>query len=195
MEPHASANINVGVPSDSSTGVTLILNLRGNGPFTVNINLNSASEDRGPSTPPRNPHRVSALRRDAHTLRRSVTRTTPYSRPSHGSSSTPRPLSMINRTTLAGDEEVPETPQSQHELLSYAPPGVAHHDSPLRLAPVVASPAKSDSSITESDSSVTAMDSQEDAPTYFENCRNALLRACMEFNKQEEEEESQENIN
>src|ERR1700761_4485093 len=121
---------------------------------TVNINTNTALDARGPITPPR---RDSALHRGAHT-RRSVARTTPYSRPTRGRlpSNTPRTPSVVKRTTLP-DDEVPETPHSQQELLCNASSGAAsdqQHD-PLPLAQLVASPAKSDSSVTEPDSSVT----------------------------------------
>ncbi|KAJ7209972.1 hypothetical protein GGX14DRAFT_626199 [Mycena pura] len=200
MEPPASANINIGMPSDPST-VTLVLNIHGNGPYTVNINMNTALDARGPITPPR---RDSALHHGAHT-RRSAARTTPYSRPTRGRlpSNTPRTPSMVKRTTLPDDDEVPETPHSQQELLCNAPSGAASDQQrdPLPLAQLVASPAKSDSSITEPDSSVTeespappspgdtffsVTESQADAcfsPTYFEKLTERALRACRELDK------------
>src|ERR1700761_7365705 len=80
-------------------------------PKTVNINLNTL-EARVPVTPPRRLHRVSALRREGHGLRRSVARTKPYSRPSQGPPDSPPPPSMAKRTTLDGDEEIPQTPRT-----------------------------------------------------------------------------------
>ncbi|KAJ7185108.1 hypothetical protein GGX14DRAFT_581243 [Mycena pura] len=215
METPASAEINVGLPNPS--GITLVLNFHGNGPFTVNLNWNTALED-PPINPLQTPRRgVSTVHRGTHTPRRSVARTTPYSWPSHARRPPSNTAQLPLTTARDNDLEVPETPHSQYELLCNAPPGAAASDEhglpPLQL---VASPVDSPSSVTESDSSVTedldtlpplnsddaffgVTDSQVDAefgPMYLEKCTKKVLveleRACIEFNKQEEEEGSQD---
>ncbi|KAJ7197753.1 hypothetical protein GGX14DRAFT_573902 [Mycena pura] len=214
METPASAEINVGVPSNPSTGITLILNLHGNGLFTVNINQNTALALQDPAiTPIQTPHRsFSAAHR---TPRRSARRTTPYSRPLSGrrpsDSDAPQLRSMVKKTPPQSDDtEVPETPHSQYELLCNMPPcypSDEHH--PLPQLQFDASPAKSDSSVTESDTSFTGTEetahlrsprnavfsvteSQADACLYFEKFTERALRAAIKFDKQEEEEGSQE---
>ncbi|KAJ7199797.1 hypothetical protein GGX14DRAFT_397437 [Mycena pura] len=204
MESPTSAEINVNVPRNPSTSITLTLNLRGNGPFNVNLNLNCTLpvEDTPASpllqTPRRGVHRSAQTRRSA--------RMTPYSRPSESPSHAQRlgllsdrhtPRLLPSTTTRDDDLEVPETPQSQYELLCDALPGAASNQYGPPLPQFAASPAKSASSITESDSSIPEetypddtcfgmTDSQVDATV------GSLLRACIEFNKQEEEEGSQE---
>ncbi|KAJ7189319.1 hypothetical protein GGX14DRAFT_580796 [Mycena pura] len=221
MELPTSTEINVGVPSNPSTGITLVLNLNGNGPFTVNVNVNTAPalED-PPITPLHTPRRgvlrtprrgVSTVHPSRGALTHLSARMTPYSRPSPGRSGVPSDTPQFPvPSPTPQDDEVPETPQSQYELLCDVLPGAASDEPCLPLPQfAAASPATSDSSVTEPDSSIagetprqlspsnpffSVTDSQVDAhfgPGYFERCSKNLLRGCIEFNKQEEEEESQ----
>ncbi|KAJ7193156.1 hypothetical protein GGX14DRAFT_405770 [Mycena pura] len=176
MEPSNHPAGNTTHACDNSSGITLIINLHGPGPFNLNLNINTSagppvptsSQSPTPETPRRN-----ASRGPVHHVGRD--------RPFHRSSSRGKPYSRPLRARQVGpshDEEVPETPQSQLELLLPPTSRIGDAEPPLPALVVPGHSVATESQDVQaadspqsdlSNSSVTELDEEESVARFSPN--------------------------
>ncbi|KAJ7213919.1 hypothetical protein GGX14DRAFT_392692 [Mycena pura] len=179
MEPSTHSVGNANHAGDRSSEITLIINLHGPGPFNLNLNISTSA---GPPT-------TSSLSPTPETPRRNASRGPVHhvgrDRPFHRSSSRGKPYSRPLRAHRlqvgpSHDEEVPETPQDQLELL--LPPtsrhGIGDAEPPLPALVVPEHSVATESQDVQaadsprsdlSNSSVTELDEEESVARFSPN--------------------------